>query len=502
MKNITNIVTIDPFLKKNFSFKDNELKRIPRLGYNSSNFVTSFIPSNKVIISVLEISANIMDEDVADVLNLKAYEELGLDQAKEYQMEYISQGRFKEYERYIVCIVDPLELNDIFEETLDSTKYLDLLVPAPLLYKGLYDSRIVATSPGVHSYLYFSENDIFITFYRDGDYFYSKTIEGSITEFHSKYMEETESEISVKDFLAIFKKGLENDDHNKRQLISRNLTDVFSEINAIIIYAKRSFDFEQIESFFYSTTFGNINGVSELSYYKTGYSVKEIPFDFRIESIDSDIDILHFLMVLYSQKFLTVGNELLNFLIYDRPPAFHKRASGQFIMSFGLAVIIGVSVPGYFLGKNYFNQVQIYMKEKEVKELDIETNKYQTILSNQRKKLKEINEKVLKKKKIYDNKNKTIRSIYDKKVHYKMKSDLLHQFSVEINNFGIEIEKVKTKDDFFFFYIVSDNEDKITDFIKNISSNYYKKIRHIDIKSISYNEEKDLYYGTLEVDLK
>jgi len=502
MNNLNKIITIDPYQHKNYVFKDGNINRIGKLSYNTSNFITSFISSKKVIIEVLEISANILEEDIANVLELKAYEELGLDQVKEYRIEYFAQGRHNEFERYIVCVIDPEEMDEDFGEILQQTKYLDLLMPAPLLYGALYKKRIITSSSSVHAYINIGLDDLFITFYRDGEYFYSKSIDGSLKEFHIKYMEITGEEISDTEFYEILHTtGLKSSDGNIRQAVSRILSDMFSEISAVLIYAKRSFDFDFIEDLFYSTSFGEIPGFSEQSYSSTGTSSIYIPFDFGIVSSEP-VDLLQILMATYSELYINGTYPDINFLLYDRPPPFHKRASGQFLISLSLATLIGLSVPGFFLAKSYINKGSIYLLEKENLELSAQSSKYQDILSKQRKQLKNVKADLNIQVNIYQKKNKTIRSIYDKKVHYVMKSDLLHKFSEEITKFDIEIDSVKTSENYFVFELVSDNEDKITDFIKYVSTVHYKNIKNLDIKSIIYDPERKQYIGKLEVDLK
>jgi len=64
---------------------------------------------------------------------------------------------------------------------------------------------------------------------------------------------------------------------------------------------------------------------------------------------------------------------------------------------------------------------------------------------------------------------------------------------------GVKIEELKSSNDNFTIYLVSDDDKKITKYIKDISERHSRKIKSIDIKRISQTEEDSLYRGILEV---
>ncbi len=63
---------------------------------------------------------------------------------------------------------------------------------------------------------------------------------------------------------------------------------------------------------------------------------------------------------------------------------------------------------------------------------------------------------------------------------------------------GVKIEELKSKNDEFILHLVSDDEKKITKYIRNISEKY-SNIDSIDIKRISQTPEDLLYRGILKV---
>jgi len=80
-------------------YKDDVFKPLPKLTYNTSNYITSYINNKDIINTTVRLSRSIPEEDIEDILEIKAYEELGLDQANSYlissfvkwHLEYLCQ---------------------------------------------------------------------------------------------------------------------------------------------------------------------------------------------------------------------------------------------------------------------------------------------------------------------------------------------------------------------------------------------------------------------------
>ena len=81
---VKNVVTLNAYTGKGYAFKNDLFKPLDKPTYNTSNFITSYVNNKDIISTTVNISRNIPEEDIADILDIKAYEELGLDQANTY----------------------------------------------------------------------------------------------------------------------------------------------------------------------------------------------------------------------------------------------------------------------------------------------------------------------------------------------------------------------------------------------------------------------------------
>ena len=193
---------------------------------------------------------------------------------------------------------------------------------------------------------------------------------------------------------------------------------------------------------------------------------------------------------------------VVNLSIFDRAPPFHKRASGQFIISTLLAITLGISYPLYFLVHSYMNDATNLVLSNNDLNLRKVSSKYKKIIGTKNKEIKKLNGIIANKSNIYRNKDKTLTSIYDKKVNYNLKSELLYNFAKDIKEFDVNVNIVTSKDDSFTFSLLSKDDKEITKLIKYISERHFDKINSIDIEMISKEPDSEYYNGVLKVDLR
>ena len=138
---IKNIITLNAYTDKKYIYKSDTFKPLNKLSYNTSNFITSYISNKDLISASVNISRSIANEDIAGILDIKAYEELGLDQASNYTISYVESEHSGEEREYHIFVAEPEVLDELYLPIKTETKYIDLILPAPLLYKVLYKKR-------------------------------------------------------------------------------------------------------------------------------------------------------------------------------------------------------------------------------------------------------------------------------------------------------------------------------------------------------------------------
>ncbi|SFV53111.1 FIG00470756: hypothetical protein [hydrothermal vent metagenome] len=499
---IKGIFTIDAYDRKYYLLKNQKLIQQKKLTYNSANFVSTYINNKEIISSSVEISRSIPIEDTEDILEIKAYEELGLDQAVEYSIKYIERETTGDSRIFDLFVVDLDVLGESFVDITYETKYIDLIVPAPLLYKAVYDREILADD-GVHCFIYITQSDAFITFYQDGQYLYSKSIEYSLERIYDKYCELSGDRVDEADFFKILEsEGLKTVHADYQQNLMKLFGDIFITINDIVIYAKRAFDLDTIDQMFIGSSLGPIIGLDEYSENYLGLQSSELNFNFNLENDDWYIDQLQLMLTVTSMEYLEDIDSTINFTIFERAPVFYKRTSGQFIIATGVSIMLGISYPLVYLVGSYMNDATNMVLSAQEKQLSAEDSKYKKILGEKKKELKALDAKISDKAYTYHGKEKTLTSIYDKKVNYRLKSELLYIFAKDIRRFKVNTDYIASIGDTFIFSLLSKDNKEITRLIKYISETHFDEINSINIDEIYKIANNGFYYGTLRVELK
>jgi len=339
----SSVLSVNPYKDTYYNSVSSFISETSSPEFSKDQFVISYLNTKHFINAQIAISKNIPDEDIYDAINSKAYDELALDQAVEYQIQYIeSFSNLDEENRYFhVFIVDPLEISDTFREPIEKVKYIDVIIPTPLLLKSLYSKEIIDSS-GVHCFIYFQENDAFVTIYKDKEFVYTKSIKYSFLDMHERFCELYGERIEFSSFLDFFSNELlKETTSDYKEYFIKLYKELFANINDILTYAKRAFDIDKFEHIYIGSQIQTLTKLDEMLEVELHIKSSEFDFDYGFESEnDSYIDQLHALMNIYT----TVSHDEryeCNFTVYRRPPAFIKRASGKLIIltaaSFALA---------------------------------------------------------------------------------------------------------------------------------------------------------------------
>ncbi len=499
---VKNIVTLNAYTDKKYIYKGDTYQPLNKLSYNTSNFITSYIGNKDLITTTVHISRSIPNEDIADILDIKAYEELGLDQATNYVISSTEVETSGEEREFHIFVSEPEVLDELFLPIKQQTKYIDLVLPAPLLYKALYRKEILQDS-GAHCFIYFTRYDAFVTFYRNGEFLYSKSIDFSLELIYDKYCELVGEKVDEKEFFTILEsEGLKTAKSEYQQNFMKIFSEVFITINDIIIYAKRAFQLETIDHMFIGSAQGPIIGLDEYSQNYLGLQSADLNFNYNVKNDEWYTDQLQYLMLLNAFDALEDEDSVVNLTMYPRPPSFVNRASGQFIIATFSAISVGLAYPLVYLIGSYINDAKIYALTIENNKLTTESQKYKKILGAKKQKIAALDKEIARVTKIYGGKTKTLTAIYDKKVNYRLKSATLYTIAEDLDKFDVHVNNIYSKDDTVWLSLVSSDDRKFTEVIKHISDTHFDDINQIDIELIKKDPESSYYKGLLKVELK
>lgn len=497
----------DTYVESAVSFLNETLS--PR--YDKNQYIISYLNTRAFINSHIAISKNIPNEDLYDAIYNKVYDELGLDQTITYQIQYIETFNTldEENRNYQVFIIDPLIIDDVFKVAVEKVKYIDYIVPSPLLFKSLYTNDII-DNDGTHCFIYFQENDTSITIYKEKVFLYTKSINYSFLQMHERFCELQGETVIYDDFIKFLShEDLKTTNSPYKLNIIKLYKEIFANINDILIYAKRALDIDKIDNIYIDSQMESKTKLNEILEVELGIKSDFFNFDYGYESSDKYIDHLHYLMHIYttlSQK----DRYECNFTIYHRPPKFIKRESGKAILLGVAAAIVAFLYPVSYWILTY----SITMQEQLLKTEYSETHRNKTTVEAVMKKIEADKDNILKllnrEKEEYAEKKNTLIKINDVKVSYLSKAELLYTLSKDLDKYDVKLEhsiykETQTADKIsptkeLVLGLVSSNDKKITSMIEYLTKTYSGKF-HFSLNKISYENESKLYFGELKVSL-
>ncbi len=502
----TSVLSINPYKETFYVGSSGKLAQVKSASFSKTQYTMAYLNTNDFLTALIGVSKNIPDEDLAFAIENKVYEELALDMAIEYNVQFIESGhQLDEKERFFhVFIVDPLTMDETFETTVDDIKYIDQIVPVPLLIKGLYQREIV-TEVGVHCYIYFQDNDAFFTIYNDQEFVYTKSLKYSIKLMHERFCELYGEQVSVALFMELLSSdGLSSENKEYQRDLIKLFGELFLHINDVLTYAKRAFELETIDQIYIGSQIGSIAGLDEYSQTYLGLISKSFDFDYGFDTNGQYVDQVHQMMHLYT---MTESEERYecNFSLYPRPPKFMQRASGKLIAVSGIALLVAFSYPVAFWSLTFAEELNKSLLDTEYNEVhSIKTTReatinLKTVEKNAVTKLVEAEQTEL------DRQMNTLSKIHDVKVNYPMKAKLITEFAADLNKYNVKLVELayNETEEFkgFTFYMISHTDKDITRLLEYLTKKKTTRF-HFVLEEIEYDEEKKRYLSEMKAVLK
>ncbi|PIS26723.1 MAG: hypothetical protein COT46_01285 [Sulfurimonas sp. CG08_land_8_20_14_0_20_36_33] len=499
----SSVVSANPYKNTYLSGMSSFLTETTSPEYIKNQFVISYLNTNDFITSQLEITKNIPEEDLFDAINNKIYDDLGLDQVVSYQVQYIETfNNLDEDNRHFqVFIVDPFIISETFKNVVNSIKYIDIIVPLPLLLKSLYSKEIVQNS-GVHCYVYFQENDTFVTFYNEKEFVYTKSIKYSFLQMHERFCELYGERIEYEDFLDFLtNENLKDTKSEYKEHIIKLYKEIFANINDILTFVKRAFEIERIEHLYIGSQVYTVTKLDEMAEVELSIKSSDFAFDYGFEGEGTYIDQIHALMHVYTTLPSNERYEC-NFTTFPRPAKFQHRESGKLILLAVASLLIAFIYPVTYWALTYAQTLQYELLQGEYTELHtVKTTREATIKNREADKEKTL-ALLAKEQQNYNEKKATLIKIHEVKIDYPMKSKLLALLTKDLNKYNVNVSDLSYFEDNstknFKLNLVSSNDKKITQMIEYLTKIYGGKF-HFSLEEISYKEANKKYFAELKV---
>lgn len=517
------IVSANPYRRDYCVSNLNTISQVASPSFSKEQYAISFLNTKSFITALIAISKNVPDDDIYDALENKVYEELALDMAVEYQIQYVEAiNKLSESDRFFhVFVVDPLALEQEFNPTVELLKYLDQIIPVPLLLKSLYTKELIDSS-STHGFVYFQEDDAFFCVYNEQEFIYCKSLKYSLKQMHERFCELLGENIDLTTFENILgSQGLNASNPDYQKNLFKLFGEVFLHVNDVITYSKRAFEIKQFETIYIGAATGNINGLDEYAQTYLGLRALPFNFDYGLHTGDKVVDNIHQLMHLYSRLEADERYEC-NFTIFHRPPPFAKRDSGKLILVTAAALAAALLYPGTYWGLSYVEEFHYTLMSQEYDTVHIEKQKRELTINHKLEEKKIAQTLLDEETTAYKQKQDTLTQVHEKKVDYPMKAKIaadftrsFNQYRVKLNSFAYHegnksIDNNASSDQnitqssspkIFSFMLTAPKTQDITALLKHLTAT--KQAQYdFDLKLISYDSNSSTYLSELKAVLK
>ena len=449
-------------------------------------FIGSRVLYQDITTHTFKIDKNELQNNLETVIEMKMYEEAGLNLQKVYKIEYlIKESQVEESYLIEAFAIDKEKIEQKFEKFLQKAKHIDFLAMPFLSYTTLYKNDILKKANDV--FIYISDDEAYAAFYKDGEYISSKSLPtlNNIAKEVQKYSTHTLESETLKKLL--FEKGLvkENYDVSEYDLcdtLQTVFSNIFTKIGNVAIHNRNIYGFDQIERVFFAIDDQNIKGIEE--FLKLLGIEKNILYKHSFFNTKNRYNQLDLISTLYIYDKAKEEDNNNNLTIFHRKKSFFKKEIGK-IFSFSLASLLLFSLFGLY--KHY----SVSLLEKEYEELNTKYTDIQNSTFTTKERIRKLQkqlaslEKELQQRKEKINK---IGNIMEEITKLEPKNQKYTKMIIDINNllakYNLEVEQIKQKsqNELTLKIISQENRrDTIAKFMQDLIEDSYKGVTTAEI---------------------
>ena len=441
-----------------------------RIGYK--------IPSTSIRSLSFKLPLTLSLEQLRVQVELKMYNEGGLDPYKEYAIDFISHKLEQENSYFIEAFaLEKGEFDSYLGEWFKKIGFIDIVYPKFITYTLIVDNK------SNDLVLYFSAQEAFGVFFQNGKFVGYRSID-SLEEIAKKVGVEL---IKLKSLLA--QKGLValNYDHDEKHIFDALQEVMYQNIEKIVyaINFKRSyFGIEHIDKVLIDFEGQEIKGLRDifLSFGMEGAFHCEKVHCCNLEAKEVSLAI----EAAYVAKFDELEQKL-NFSFYERKKPWYKYT----LVHFAAIFVIFLSLLGggyiYLFGKSMQLQKEIEQKEHTLAKLKDQNSRFLAII----KKLKKVKLSLAKKSallqkeiELYQDTLETLPFIQNAKLQ---REQMINDVIEALYRFALSTKAIEQKGTkHIYVHLLSKNmqREKIAKFMRYLLDKGYKNVQTDEIRRV------------------
>ncbi len=447
--------------------------------------IASRLCFNDIVTHSFKLEKKYSPSELAIAVELKMYEDLGLDIQKEYKISHIQKHTDIENILLIEAFAfDKKNVQQKYAQTLKNIKYLDFLVIPPLVFETLYVNDKIEKGNDV--FVYIAENEAFLTFYKDGTYLSSKKIK-SLNEM-IKDLESKNIRITLDDLKEILaKKGVDKEKYTLLEYeiydyVSTTFEKIFSTIKNLALHNRNIYNFTKLDNIYVKVANASVvNLYTLIQEHIEG--VKLYPLNLFKEY--ENLDFIDILSAYFVQDKIKIDDNTLNATFYKKKIPFLKTEVGKFSIVASFSMLLILSYPIY----NQIKLTKLNQANQKLQERILQLSQSTKILQKKHKKIKRQIASLKKQKNDISKKFVKLQNITDTLLSLKSQDAKYTNILLTVNSllqkYALSVDKViqsaeKSLD--LELYSTKNRRDTIALFMKDLLALGYTKVYSNEIK--------------------
>ncbi|CAA6810070.1 MAG: Unknown protein [uncultured Campylobacterales bacterium] len=498
-----NIVAFDTELDHVLRYSPNgTLQKISNLkSVKKSDFRISSLNSTKYISEVIEINRNVADEDLYDTIEVELYEELKLNYAENYKILYI-ENKHTEPEKsghrvFDTFVINTIDLEEGFKDLSSEVGFVDYILPAPLIYKSLYNKQIFPKNETrVDCFITFDKNDAYLSIYKSGDFIYSKSFGYSLKRINEKISELLGQNLIGSNFYANLESYTNNESTNEifNSYMAQVLEEAFIGVNEILSFSQRIKKIDAFSNIFISMDRNKSKIFFEHAekYLSSKANVAELDINYKNYNFEDDTK--NTLLFLNARDYISGDYPTFNVSHIQRPIPFQDRDSGKLMSVVLISILVGSLYPLGELVYSYKLQLDKTSVDRRYQELTEKKDDIKSQIQALNREKDKLHIDIKKVENIISGKQNIIDNIIKYKFEYKSRASVINNLVEYFSNSEVLIDSFEFNDTKINMEVISYKDKKITELIKTINID-----NKFDVYTKRLDDNTSIYRSKMEV---
>ncbi len=340
---------IDPNnLENTFNYDGKDYHKIDIESLRKDSYIVSKVDYGDLAFHSFKISTHTPESEISPAIEIRMFEDLGLDSNREYVISYTKKELSFEDNFYINSFAVTRDLlNEKYKEIIKRVGHIDYIAIPQLVFEILYKKEFLEKKK-VDLFINIDKKESFAIFYKNGEFLSSlslptlKSMEKRFTGVTKLNSAEISEILTTNGFIE---RAYKNEDKKIFDILQTLFIDIFSKINNIITNSRGKFGISGIDRIFIGVEgrrIPMINRTLELS------GIKNI----EVKTLDiipnaRKIHPFNAICATYAFDKLREKDNLGNLTIFPKKPPFLKTYVGKFFLINLFLIPLAVAYPIY-----------------------------------------------------------------------------------------------------------------------------------------------------------